>query len=95
MHALLISILISIVLFCVPSQGPAELCDCISFRRTSNLAGVAFAEVDCQPSCISDVRADEDLNVPCDDKEIGKRSLTVWPFRQMVHTYIHHTHFTF
>jgi hypothetical protein len=78
-HALLISILISILLLSVPGQGLAELCDCISFRRTSNLAGVAFAEVDSQPSCMSDVRADEELNVPCDDKEIGKRSSTVWP----------------
>lgn len=39
-------------------HGLVELWYCISFRRTSNLVGVAFAEVDCQPPCMSVVRAE-------------------------------------
>jgi hypothetical protein len=78
-HACALDQLLTSILFLlftcqvVKSKGLVELWYLSAFRRASNLVGVAsLAEVDCQPSCMSDVRADQDPDVPCDDKEIGK-----------------------
>ena len=71
----LVSLRISIVLLCISSQrsDPCFTPVYLSGALTSNLVGVAFSmDVDFQPSCMSEVRADLYTNAPCDDKEIGK-----------------------